>query len=146
MKLITTLGVGVVAGTAATVTMSAFMAVAKRLGALGEPPPRKIVRGALRRVGLRPRGRALDLAGLAAHVAFGAAAGVLFASMPKKRHRIPAMAFGLGVWLVSYAGVLPQLRLMPKPSRDRPMRPTAMALAHIVYGATLGEVSHRLTA
>ena len=46
--------------------------------------------------------------------------------------------FGIAVWAVSYAGWVPKLGLMQPPSRDRPGRPTAMILAHLVYGATLG--------
>ncbi len=48
--------------------------------------------------------------------------------------------FGLGVWSASYAGWLPHAGLMPRPLWDRPGRPTAMLLAHLVFGATLAGV------
>jgi hypothetical protein len=38
---------------------------------------------------------------------------------------------------------LPALGLMPPPRRDRPGRPTAMIVAHLVYGTVLGSLADR---
>lgn len=132
---------GAAAGVAATAAMSLLMLGAKKLGALGEPPPRRIVR---RLLGPRaPRGASLDVAALAAHVAFGAGMGALFATLPPRaRSQGGGLLFGAGVWAVNYAGVLPKAGLMPPAGRDRVGRPSSMIAAHLVYGAALA-ASHR---
>jgi NAD(P)-dependent dehydrogenase (short-subunit alcohol dehydrogenase family) len=127
--------------------MSLAMQAAKALGALGEPPPRRLTRKLLRPLGpLAPRGRALDLAALAAHFGFGAAMGALYGFLPVGL-RTPAggALFGLGVWGVNYAGWLPKAGLMPEPSRDRLGRPTSMIAAHLVFGTALAAVERRIS-
>lgn len=138
--------VGATAGVAATGVMSLVMQTAKALGALGEPPPRRLTRQLLRPLGLAaPRGRALDAAALAAHFGFGATMGALHGLLPAGLRTAPGGAlFGLGVWTTSYAGWLPKLGLMPPPSRDRLGRPTAMIVAHLVYGIALTAFERRL--
>jgi hypothetical protein len=131
--------IGAVSGLAATATMSLLMLAAHRSGLLGEPPPRRLTRRLLSRLGpVSPRGRSLDAAATLAHFSFGAAMGVLFGLAPGRPSASRGMLFGLGVWAVNYAGILPRLRLMPKARRDRPGRPASMIAAHLVYGATLG--------
>lgn len=133
---------GAAAGIFGTITMSALMALAKKSGALGEPPPRKLVRRTLNRLlplNFDRRKTQVDVASWAAHLGFGAAMGGLFALLARgRRPSLPAgVLFGLGVWTVSYVGVIPKLGLMAPPKDDRPGRPTAMVLAHVVYGGTL---------
>jgi NAD(P)-dependent dehydrogenase (short-subunit alcohol dehydrogenase family) len=123
----------------ATGLMSLVMLAGKRLGVLGEPPPRRITRRLTGALGpLRPRGRALDLAALGAHFAFGASMGLVYGLLPKRAQN-PAGGglYGLAVWATNYAGWLPQFGLMPEPSRDRRGRPTAMIVAHWVFGRAL---------
>ena len=133
---------GAAAGLISTCTMTAVMAIARGVGVLGEPPPRMISRRLLARLGVGPsRGRALDRVTAAAHLGFGAVMGTLFALGSRRRGAVlQGAVFGLGVWAVSYAGLLPKLGLMPRPSVDRPGRPLSMVLAHLVYGGTLGSV------
>jgi NAD(P)-dependent dehydrogenase (short-subunit alcohol dehydrogenase family) len=137
---------GALAGLAATGVMSGVMLAAKRLGALGEPPPRRLTRRLLSTLGAPPRGRALDLLGTLAHFGYGAALGSSFALLP-----VPAKTFasgtlfGLGVWAVNYAGWLPQVGLMPRPERDRPGRPSSMIAAHLAFGAALAAFERRLS-
>jgi NAD(P)-dependent dehydrogenase (short-subunit alcohol dehydrogenase family) len=125
--------------------MSLFMLGARKLGALGEPPPRRIVRRLAAPLGpLAPRGAALDAAAVAAHFAFGAGMGTLFAALPGRvRSRSGGMLFGASVWAANYAGILPKLGLTPPARRDRPARPTSMVAAHLVYGVALA-ATHRL--
>ena len=47
------------------------------------------------------------------------------------------------VWIASYVGWVPAAGLMPRPSRDRPGRPTSMVLAHWIFGGTLGFLGTR---
>jgi len=82
---------------------------------------------------------------MANHLAFGAAAGALFAlgarRLPARPMRLAAGGlYGLMVWAVMYRRVLPALGLMPNPRRDRFGRPGTMIAAHIVYGGVLGAI------
>ncbi len=132
---------GALAGVAATGVMSLVMLAAQRLGALGEPPPRRLTRRLLRPLGpLAPRRRALDAAALAAHFGYGALLGSLYALLPAPARKSSSGAlFGLAVWEANYAGWLPKVGLMPRPSHDRPGRPTSMIAAHLVFGLSLAE-------
>lgn len=129
---------GAASGIAATAVMSLLLGAARRWGLVGEPPPRRLTRRILSRLGPRsPRGPALDAAAMVAHFSYGAAMGALFGLVTARPSAARGMLFGLGVWAVNYAGVLPKLGLMPRARFDRPGRPTSMILAHLVYGATL---------
>jgi NAD(P)-dependent dehydrogenase (short-subunit alcohol dehydrogenase family) len=143
-RLLTRALSGIAAGLVATGAMSLVMLAGKRIGALGEPPPRRITRRSLAPLGpFAPRGRALDLAALGAHFGFGASLGLVYGLLPQ-RGRSPAagLAFGLGAWAVNYAGWLPMVGLMPPPSRDRLLRPSTMIAAHLVFGKVLAS-THR---
>jgi hypothetical protein len=126
--------------------MSAVMIAAKRLGLMGEMPPEKITARLLDRAGWKSRSRrSQDLLSALLHLGFGGAGGALFALAERRPHpplpTVPAgILFGGAVWLVSYQGWVPALRIMAPPSRDRPGRPQAMLAAHLVYGAVLGAV------
>jgi NAD(P)-dependent dehydrogenase (short-subunit alcohol dehydrogenase family) len=126
--------------------MSLFMLGAKKLGALGEPPPRRIVRRLL--APLRPLGpssTSLDLTALAAHFAFGASMGTIFAGLPARaRSQRGGLLFGAAVWAANYAVIMPKLGLMPPARWDRPARPTSMVAAHLVYGAALAAAHRQL--
>lgn len=133
---------GAVAGVAATAAMSTEMALAKKVGLLGEAPPHKLTQRLLTLVGARPRSdTAKKLATTAMHLGYGAAAGALFALLPRRgQNVVGGSAYGIGIWATSYVGWIPKLGLMRSPSRDRTGRPTAMVLAHVVYGAVLGKL------
>lgn len=137
---------GMLAGLLATGVMSLVMLGAKRLGTLGEPPPRRLVRRTTAALGLvAPRGKALDAAAMAAHFAFGGAMGGLFGLLPARgRTTGGGLLFGLGVWGINYAGWLPQVGLMPPVRRDRPGRPSSMLAAHLAFGAALAAAHARL--
>jgi NAD(P)-dependent dehydrogenase (short-subunit alcohol dehydrogenase family)/uncharacterized membrane protein YagU involved in acid resistance len=138
---------GMLAGFAATGAMSLVMLGARRVGALGEPPPRRLTRRLLSPLGLvKPAGPALDVAAVLAHFAFGACMGGVFALLPGAfKTQAGGRLFGLGVWTVSYTGVLPALGLMPPARKDRLGRPTSMVAAHLVYGAALAAVERELS-
>lgn len=137
---------GVVAGLVATGVMSLVMLGAKRLGALGEPPPRRLTRRILSPLGARPRTARLNAMALVAHAAFGAGTGGAFALLPGRyKTQGSGRLFGLGVWAAMYGGLLPRLGLMPPVRRDRPGRPSAMAVAHLAYGATLAAVERAIS-
>lgn len=138
---------GLAAGVAGTVVMTGALVLARRAGLLGEPPPLKITRKLLRRgLGSTPPRPAVVAASLAAHVGYGATMGVLHAVLLGRRRGslVPGALFGAGVWGIGYAGWIPALRLMPPPLLDRPGRPTAMFLAHLIFGATLAAAERGL--
>jgi uncharacterized membrane protein YagU involved in acid resistance len=133
---------GAVAGTVATLAHTAVMAVAARRGKLGEPPPKKITRRAMKAVApeLARHEPALNAATVAMHVGFGAAMGALYAGLQPPSHEgslSRGLAFGTAVWAASYLGWVPALGVMPMPQHDRRGRPTAMVGAHLAFGATL---------
>ncbi|HEY3493870.1 MAG TPA: SDR family NAD(P)-dependent oxidoreductase [Polyangiaceae bacterium] len=140
-RIVTGLGAGFVA----TLAMSLVVAGGKRLGLLGEPPPRRIVRRFLERGGWRrPRPAALSVSALAAHLGFGASMGGIYGVLPARTHSpLGGWAFGMLVWAANYAGWLPKAGLMPRPLLDRPGRPSTMVAAHLVFGRVLAAVLGR---
>ena len=132
---------GALAGGLATISMTVLMLGARRAGLMGAMPPERITARFLDRMRVRRRGDEQDAAAMFLHFAFGAAAGGLF-GLARRRLPLPpvlsGIAYGAGVWFVSYKGWVPALGIMPPPERDRPGRPQSMLAAHLVYGATLG--------
>jgi len=134
---------GVWQGAVGTVAMSVVMLGAQRLGLLGKQPPEEIVEHGLRRgLGVRAGETVENCLAVAAHIGFGASAGAVFAGLHRSVRQPPSaltgMVYGLLIWLASYSGWVPALRIMPPPSRDRPGRPATMILAHLAYGGVLG--------
>lgn len=150
IKQVREVAAGAGAGLVATVTMSATLLVARRMVALGEPPPKLIADAALHALGEeRPPDWLRNVSAVAAHFGFGATVGALFTLIHRLRPRplgpIPAgIAFASIVWFASYQGWIPALGIMPPAFRDRPERPTTMLAAHWVYGATLGACIGRM--
>ncbi len=134
---------GVGRGAVATVAMSVPMLLAGRKH-MGAQPPKRITVGLFRRLGIRERNeRQRNLATTLAHLGFGTAFGALFttarAALRAPGPALPqGLAYGVGVWAVSYKGWIPALGLLPPPERDRPDRQWTMFFAHLVYGAVLG--------
>ncbi|UQA56702.1 hypothetical protein [Polyangium aurulentum] len=138
--------VGAAAGALATVPMTGVMLGAQRLGLMGKLPPRKITDAALSRVGIHPSRKGRKLLTTLSHLGYGAACGALFTAVRGERQSRLGSA-GAGalyasmVWLLSYAGWVPALDIMPRPTKDRNGRPTSMVVAHLVYGTSLGALA-----
>src|SRR5205823_11536485 len=80
------------------------------------------------------------LAGEAVHFTYGGVWGVLFALLQSSYRRPPrrfGALFGLLVWLVGPALLVPAMRLLPPPTRERPARLVPMLSGHLVYGVAL---------
>lgn len=141
---LTSAGRGALAGSAATVVMSAFMLAAGRAGLVGRQPPEAIVRRAGALTGQEPRGRTADLLASVAHLGFGATTGAAYAVLPPPRSPVVrGVVVSLGVYAVSYAGWVPALGALPPADRDRLDRQAVMLLAHALYGAVLGVLDDR---
>jgi hypothetical protein len=132
-------------GLVATGAMSLLMLAGRRLGLTGTLPPRRVTDRAVEELepGDRPSHDDRQLLAGFGHFAFGAGAGALFGLLTAglRSLRISTglgIAYGTVVYLISYAGWIPALDIMPRPSRDRPGRVVTMVGAHWVYGAMLG--------
>ena len=117
------------------------MALAASAHLLGEPPPKKITRAAMRRA-LPAAARSevpLDVASVAMHLGFGAAMGAIYSVVLGERRPslLTGVAFGTAVWAVSYAGWVPAMGIMPTPDEDRSGRPMSMVVSHWAFGASL---------
>ena len=148
MTLLTAAVRGAIAGSVATLAMSAFMLAAQRAGAMSKLPPKEITEASLDAIGLHERvdEPAINVLTAGTHLGFGAAAGVLFAVLHRWL-RLPvhavvqAVVFATAVWTVSYLGWVPALGIMPPAHRDEPGRPESMLIAHWIYGAVLGLIT-----
>ncbi len=128
--------------------MTAVMLTAQRLGLMGRQPPAKITDAMLDQVDADPPAWVRRLGTALAHVGFGAGAGALYALLRPERRRsaraaLEGAAYGTAVWAISYAGWIPALGIMPRPSNDRRGRPLSMLVAHWVFGAALGVIGAR---
>ena len=86
---------------------------------------------------------------LVSHFAYGAGAGALYSASLKALDAEPSaangVAYGLGVWSLSYLGMLPALGLLA-PATEHPARRNALMItAHVVWGASLGWAARRLS-
>ncbi|MEP6638425.1 MAG: DUF6789 family protein [Chloroflexota bacterium] len=130
------------AGAVATAAMSVLMVAGAKAGMMGNQPPTVITRSALQAAGVDDPAVVASRIAPAAHLAFGALAGMLFGFLRRIVPSVPGpilgVLFGLGVWGVSYRGWVPALGILPPPERDRPGRPEVMVAAHLVFGLVLG--------
>lgn len=135
---------GALAGWLATVPMTLAMLVMQRN--LPRPereplPPETVTRRVLDAIGLAH----LDLENqpgvtLAAHFAYGATAGTVYALVD----RLPGSAvlkgiiYGVSVWVGSYLGWLPAFRLHPSARQESDGRNRLMIVAHLIWGGVTG--------
>jgi hypothetical protein len=136
---------GGLAGTAATVAMSAWQAAGQLTGPYGEQPPKRLVRVVARKLGrpARRHGPVTWPLTVAAHLGFGAAGGALYATVLPRSTVVRGTAFGLVVWATSYAGWIPAMGALPPPHRDNPRRVWTMLIGHVIYGSVLGALVKR---
>lgn len=120
------------------------MELAKVTGFLGEPPPRKLTKKFLSKLGMHPRRKALTASTTVMHLGYGGMVGALVGPalqrLSTRRARLlGGMTAGAAVWAASYAGWIPAVGWMSKPSRDLPStRPWVMFGAHLLFGGVLG--------
>lgn len=145
-KTVRDLASGALAGFVATVPMTVAMWVMHRQLPWAERyplPPRRITGKLAAKAGVRqhldePEERGLTLA---AHFGYGTATGAIYGAIADE---VPAprivsgVLYGLGVWAVSYLGVLPALGIL-RPATEHPAKRNALMIAaHVVWGASLG--------
>jgi uncharacterized membrane protein YagU involved in acid resistance len=174
IKLFKSIMIGSVAGTLATVPMTAAMEALRfaLLGSRSETfPPKQVTRAIIKQAELQKALRPFGEPGLIAltvvtHFGFGTFAGGLYGALqPLIKHQAPSetspaprallhkgdtaaaatgAAFGLLVWSGSYFGWLPALGVV-KPQGDHPIdKNIILSLSHIVWGASLGVMCNRM--
>jgi hypothetical protein len=144
---------GTIAGFVATAPMTVAMKALNR--ALPEEdkehlPPRQIVENAAEAAGvdLGPDERVHESAALASHFSYGAAVGALYgpyAGSTGLPRATEGMLYGLGVWGVSYFGLVPGAGLYRSAKDEPPARNALMVAAHLIWGASLGVLVGVLT-
>lgn len=131
------------AGLVATLPMTAAMVLLHRRLPRRQQyalPPGLIVGGLAPGLAGKRKG---DVA-LAAHLAYGAAAGAVYSAVPKSgRPALDGTAFALFVWAASYLSWLPAAGLMPPAGRVPAARNALMIAAHLVWGLALGLLSEK---
>jgi uncharacterized membrane protein YagU involved in acid resistance len=144
---------GAVAGLVATAPMTVWMAIAKRYLSWQsqEPlPPSLITHNALQAVELDDELSQDEEAALTAvnHFAYGAAAGTLYGRLYSPRSATDAVTsgvmYGLGIWSCSYFGLIPATGLYRSPIDETADRNPLMIVAHVIWGGSLGLVTHAL--
>ena len=139
---------GAIWGVIATVPMSAIMLVGLQLGWMKQPPE-LLTEKALARADLL-EGKPVDAVhafAVANHLAFGAAGETIYALLrgvvPTPAAVPMGIAFGLGIWAVSYRGWIPAMNILPAEQHPGSRGTLVMIAAHAVYGVTLGALDRR---
>jgi hypothetical protein len=139
---------GAVRGAIASMAMTGLREVTRNIGLLEEPPPESIVRQKLTRRRFRGVERGPVRAGAEVmHWSYGAAAGAVFATLPRALRRSPwaGAAFGLLVWASFELAIAPMLSLS-QTRRVRVLDQLALAGDHLFYGALLYEPASQRSA
>lgn len=82
----------------------------------------------------------IESAAMFNHFAYGTAAGALYGALDKQTVSWPysGVLYGLGVWTISYMGLLPAANILPPATRMSANRNGVMIAAHVVWGLSLG--------
>ena len=149
LKLESRLLIGAIAGFAGTLAMTAAM---RRMHEKLPPeeryplPPREIIDSSAAKVEVPIEGAAAKNVTTAAHFAYGAASGALLGAASVTMGPVSGAVGGIGIWLGSYMGWIPAVRIL-KPAMDHPARRNLLMLAaHVVWGAASAVAMRELVA
>ena len=137
---------GAIAGAVATVPMTIVMT--RLFRELPKPqqraplPPVQITAELAERAHARGHltGNRLTAAALLAHFAYGAATGAPYPTLAQRTRVTPMITgplYGVGIWVVSYLGWIPALRILPPATEHPKGRNGLLLVAHVVWGAAL---------
>ena len=144
---------GAIAGLLATIPMTMMMKALHAQLPREERyplPPRLIVESASEKVEVRDDLDEEDkfAATLIAHFGYGATTGALYKGVLEAAGIKPTasngVVYGLGVWTLSYLGVLPAMGLLATATEHPARRNALMIASHVVWGAALGATARRL--
>lgn len=129
---------GAIAGLAGTMAMTAAMRRLHRRLPSGERyplTPREIIDSGAASQELEPGPEAAKDITIAAHFAYGAAAGSLIGAADPRLGLRTGAAAGAAIWLASYMGWIPAVGIL-KPATAHPQRRNLLMIgAHLVWGA-----------
>ena len=111
--------------------------------------PRIITMRVARRLGLKRKMSEPQRlsASLAAHFAYGAAAGALYSITAQNAPLPPVLkgiGYGLGLWGAGYMGWLPATGLLKPATQHSGGRNASLIASHLVWGAVMGSLSSRI--
>jgi putative membrane protein len=137
---------GALAGMIATLPMTLFMLLMARVLPKWQHydlPPEALTDELAERAGVKEHLEKPErvVAALIAHMGYGTAMGTvypLFAKNISFPSILRGIVFGLGVWIVSYLGLLPALQMKTTAQQEPLQRNLLMIAAHVIWGATLG--------
>jgi uncharacterized membrane protein YagU involved in acid resistance len=139
--------IGAIAGFAGTLAMTAAM---RRMHETLPPPerypltPREIIDSTADAVDVPLGDEAAKDVTTAAHFLYGAASGALLGVANASLRPVAGGAAGVGVWLGSYMGWIPAVKLL-KPATDHPARRNLLMLAaHVVWGVATAQAMREL--
>ena len=149
------IGKGAVAGTVATIPMTAFMLLMQRALPRWQHydlPPEKLTDELADRMGVKKYLNKPQKVGLAliAHFAYGAAMGMLYTLLMQRGNiktfsfLVKGNIFGLAVWGASYLGLLPAMQMSTTAPREPLQRNLLMIAAHSIWGTVLAVTTHVL--
>ncbi len=146
---------GAVAGCVATAPMTlAMVKMHQQLPAHEQYPlpPREIIEEVTEKVNLNDDLNEKEKFSLTmlSHFGYGAATGAIYNLGLEKMDIQPSVAngvvYGLGVWSLSYLGLLPATNILSSATHHPARRNALMIAAHVVFGATLGATARELQA
>lgn len=141
---------GAISGFVATAPMTASMIIGWRLLPAREKyplPPQQITGKIADQLNVDLSEPERDAVALTLHFAYGAAAGAtygLLTPLPLLPASIQGALAGVALWVGSYLGWLPALRILPPATRHPRRRNLLMIAAHIVWGVTFGVINRKL--
>jgi uncharacterized membrane protein YagU involved in acid resistance len=140
---------GVLAGAAATVPMTAVIALGRMAFARWMAPPEQITSKVAERVGFNPNEESteFELGWIAAHFGYGAGCGAVYSlvwALIPGSIVAKGLIFGELVWSVSYLGYIPAMGLYPWPKDDSKSRMAVMIAAHAVFGVATAHLERVL--
>ena len=131
---------GALAGLAATMAMTATMEQLQRLLPSRQKyplPPREITQRAFDAAEVEAADTTIATAAMTVHFVYGGLTGALYPLLTRTRSPVAGIGYGIAVWLASYMGWLPAVRLLAPATRHPLKRNLLMLAVHAVWGAAL---------
>jgi uncharacterized membrane protein YagU involved in acid resistance len=114
------------------------------------PVPLRVIDRAEELTGVQEKPREEKIAALAAHLGYSAVSGAAYGLLGRHvraagvTEPVAGAGFGLLVWALSFEGLLPALRVMPRTTQHPPGRWPAPLVGHAVYGIVTAVVAGHL--
>ena len=147
LKLGSRMLIGAIAGFAGTLAMTAAMRrLHERLPAKERYPltPREIIDSVAEQADIPLSNEAAKDVTTAGHFLYGAASGAVLGAANVVMGPVTGASAGLTVWLTSYLGWIPKMKIL-KPATEHPPRRNLLMLAsHVVWGVATARAMREL--